>query len=254
MSYLMTKILPLLVYPLGLSILLLFGALLWHRRKIVAVGFTAAALVILWVAAMPRFSDWIISTLEAEWPPATAESAPQADAIVLLGGMTRGMVPGMGFPDLSGSADRLFHAAALYRAGKAPVLLLTGGNAEGYEAEAVSMQRMLKFLGIPPDAMLLETQSRNTRQNAVYSAAILNARHARRILLVTSACHMRRAKQAFERQGFAVFPAATDYQVVEAPHTLLGWLPSARSLSQTTRALKEYLGLLVAAVAPGLQN
>jgi uncharacterized SAM-binding protein YcdF (DUF218 family) len=252
MSYLMTKLLPLWVYPLGLSILLLLGALLGRRHRAVATGFTALAVLILWVAATPRFSGWIMSALEEEWPPASAQAAPRADVIVLLGGMTRGVVPGADLPDLSGSADRLFHAVALYRAGKAPLLLLTGGNAQGYESEAVSMQRMLLAMGIPGDAMVLEKRSRNTHQNAVYSAEILHALDAHRVLLVTSAYHMRRARFEFERQGFTVFPAATDYQLVEAPNTLLDWLPDAGSLQQTTRAMKEYLGWVVTSMMPGL--
>jgi uncharacterized SAM-binding protein YcdF (DUF218 family) len=251
MNYLMSKFLPLLVYPLGLSVLFLVGALLWRKRTVLATGLVATAAAILWIASMPRFSGWIMSTLESEWPAASAIQAPQADAIVLLGGMTRGVVPGADLPDLSGSADRLFHAAALYRAGKAPLLLLAGGNAEGYEPEAVSMRRILRVMGVPGHAMLLEVQSRNTRQNASYSAAILKSRHARKILLVTSAYHMRRAKLEFERQGILVFPAATDYQVVEAPPSLLDWLPSAGSLDQATRAMKEYLGLIVTTVWPG---
>ncbi|WP_456373527.1 YdcF family protein [Thiolapillus sp.] len=242
----MSKFLPLLIYPLGLSILLLLASLVWRKRGFLAPALVGTAVMILWLASMPRFSQWIMSTLEKQWPPVPVVEAPKADIIVVLGGMTRGVVPGAELPDVSGSADRLFHAVALYRAGKAPLLLLTGGNAEGYEPEAVSMQRILRAMGVPDNAMLLEKQSRNTRQNAFYSAAILRAHAARRILLVTSASHMQRAKFEFEKKGFAVFPAATDYQVVQAPVSFLDWFPSAGALNQTTRAIKEYLGLMVA--------
>ncbi len=254
MSYMMTKLLPLFVYPLGLAIVLLLLSRLfsWLGRREAASLLVICAVALLWLCSMPRFSDWAMSTLEKEWPSVPAARAPRADAIVLLGGMTRGLVPGTDLPDLSGSADRLFHAAELYRAGKAPMLLLTGGNAPGYEPEALSMKRVLLVMGIPEEAMLLEDHSRNTRQNARFSAAVLRDRQIHSILLVTSAYHMRRAKLEFERQGFEVLPAATDYQVVKAPRTPLDWLPAVGALNQTTRAMKEYLGLMVTVVAPGL--
>ncbi|WP_457676117.1 YdcF family protein [Thiolapillus sp.] len=250
MSYMMTKLLPLFLYPLGFSIVVLLLArwLAGRDKSWMASLLVGFVVVLLWVGSMPRFSDWLVSTLEHEWPPVSAGDAPPADAIVLLGGMIRGVVPGMNLPDLSGSVDRIFHAAALYREGKAPVLLLAGGNATGYRSEAESMRRMIQMLGVPDDVLLLENQSRNTRQNARYSADLLNARGVHDILLVTSAYHMRRAKREFERQGFRVFPAATDYQVVNRPVTLLDWMPEAGALQQTTRAIKEYLGLLVQAI------
>ncbi|BAO43696.1 YdcF family protein [Thiolapillus brandeum] len=246
MSYLMTKLLPLLVYPLGLSILLLLGALLWQRRKPLATLFVVTAVMLLWICSTPRFSDWLMATLEDDYPPTSASTAPEADAIVLLGGMIRGRVPGADLPDLSDSVDRLFHAAALYRAGKAPVLVLTGGNAEGYEPEAVAMGRVLETMGINREVMVLEDKSRNTHQNARNTAPILNSLQAHSILLVTSAYHMSRAMMEFRDKGVKVYAAATDYRVVDTPRTMLDWLPSSGALNQTTIAIKEYLGMLVA--------
>lgn len=247
MSYLLTKLLPLLVYPLGFAILLSSIALLllWRGRKTAAKGFLAAAIVLLWVCSTPKFANWIVGTLEQDFPPVPIASVPVADAIVLLGGMTNGIVPGTGMPDLSAEVDRLLHAAVLYKAGKAPVLLLTGGNARSYEPEAVSMKKLLLAMGIPEQAMVLEGLSRNTRQNAEYSARILSELGINKILLVTSAYHMGRASFEFERLGLEVLPAATDHQVVERPETLLDWLPQASALNGATKSIKEYLGRVV---------
>ncbi|WP_456380097.1 YdcF family protein [Thiolapillus sp.] len=247
---LITKLLPLFLYPLGLSIVLSLLALVlvWRGRKSSALATLGIAIVTLWICSTPRFSNWIAGTLERQFPPVSVALTPQADAIVLLGGMTRGLVPGTGVPDLSGNVDRLLHAAALYKAGKAPVLLLTGGNAAGFEPEALSMKKILLALGIPDKAMVLEEASRNTRQNAEYSAAILRAQAVNKILLVTSAYHMRRARIEFARFGFQIVPAATDYQLVEAPATLLDWLPDAAALTGSTRAIREYLGMLAGVV------
>ncbi|WP_456404498.1 YdcF family protein [Thiolapillus sp.] len=247
MLYLLSKLAPLVVYPLGFSILLLLIALLllWRDRVKAARVLVAVVVVLLWVCSTPRFSDWIAGALESEFPPVPVAAVPPADIVVLLGGMTHGIVPTTGRADLSGEVDRLLHAAALYKAGKAPLLLLTGGNAQGYEPEAVSMQKLLLDLGIPEQAMLLESLSRNTRQNAEYSAQILKQRGIERIILVTSAYHMGRARFEFLRLGLEVYPAATDYQVLESPQTLLDWLPQASALHGTTKAIKEYLGRAV---------
>ncbi len=246
-SFQLTKLLPLFLYPLGFSMALSLLALvsMWRGKRSSALTMLSIAVVTLWICSTPRFSNWIAGTLEQRFPPVSVVLTPKADAIVLLGGMTRGVVPGTGVPDLSGNVDRLLHAAALYKAGKAPILLLTGGNAPGFEPEAVSMKKILLALGIPDEAMVLEEASRNTWQNAEYSSAVLQARAIKKILLVTSAYHMRRASLEFARFGLQIVPAATDYQVVEAPVTLLDWLPGAAALTGSTRAIREYMGMFV---------
>ena len=62
---------------------------------------------------------------------------------------------------------------------------------------------------------------------------------------MTSAFHMRRAVPLFERQGFEVIPAPTDYQRVVGSRVLPGWLPSVYALAQTTIAFKEHIGFWV---------
>jgi uncharacterized SAM-binding protein YcdF (DUF218 family) len=107
------------------------------------------------------------------------------------------------------------------------------------------MKDVLSVMGVPPRAMVLENQSRNTNDNALYSAVLLNNRGVKRILLVTSAFHMRRAVPLFERQGFDVYPAPTDFQRLVGSTVLPGWLPSAENLSRTTLAIREHAGYWV---------
>lgn len=103
------------------------------------------------------------------------------------------------------------------------------------------MRRLLLDLGVPAEAILLEESSRNTRQNASESAALLKARGIRRILLVTSATHMDRALGHFREAGLEVTPAPADFQnmgIVDARR----WLPNADALAQSARSLKEWVG------------
>lgn len=100
------------------------------------------------------------------------------------------------------------------------------------------MQAVLASLGVPLAAMVLEERSRNTRENARFSAAVLLPQGRARVLLVTSALHMPRAVALFEAQGFAVLPAATDH-TGRSPPGALGWLPDAGALEGSGSALKE---------------
>ena len=107
------------------------------------------------------------------------------------------------------------------------------------------MKEILEVMGVPGRSMLLERSSRNTYDNALYTAVVLNNKNIKRILLVTSAFHMRRAVALFEKQGFDVVPAPTDYQRLVAPRVLPGWLPSVDDLARTTIAIKEMVGFWV---------
>ena len=129
-----------------------------------------------------------------------------------------------------------------FKAGKAPVIILSGGNAEGYQPESEAMAVIRDLLEIPSKAMILESESRNTYQNGQNTARILKQRDISHILLVTSAFHMHRAKAVFENLGITVIPAATDFQLVERFSSFLDWLPQSSALHTTTKAIKEYLG------------
>ena len=105
------------------------------------------------------------------------------------------------------------------------------------------MRQFAQDLGVHSRTMLLEERSRKTRQNAQFTAEILKAKGVRRILLVTSALHMRRAVSLFESQGLTVIPAATDHEA-RTHFTLIDWLPDASALDGSARAMKEIIGRL----------
>ena len=168
-----------------------------------------------------------------------------ADAIVILGGAVNVVDSSKGVMALSNGSNRLFHALKLFKVGKAPLLIASGGNRPGLISEAQVMARLLSELGVPRDAILVETGSRNTYQNAVNTQAILEAQGIDRVLLVTSAFHMRRAVAVFRALEIDVLPAPTDYEVVGMEHRILNWLPDAEALFRTTYSVKEYIGLVV---------
>jgi len=248
MEYL-EKILTALVLPpggpIGLAIVGLWLAWRdWRGGKTLIL----VALGALWLLATPAVSDLLRGSLEQRYPARALERIAPADAIVVLGGGINPAHANNPYPDLSSAADRYWHAFRLWRAGKASEILITGGalpwrDARASEAEAAA--RFLTSLGVPARRIILEPDSLNTRQNATLSAELLRGRGASRVLLVTSALHMHRARARFEATGLEIIPAATDHEIADPPPGLLRWLPDSAALDGSRRALKEYLGLVL---------
>ena len=236
------------ISPLGIALLL--GSLAWllgalgRRRLALALG--AVALLWLCAWATPMASHALRAHLEAAHPPLPLSAVPQAQAIVVLGGAMAPPEAGLPYPNLGSAADRLWHAARLYHAGKAPVVLLSGGSdlTISEHPEAVAMGRLLQDLGVPASALLVEGGSRTTEQNARYGATLLRQHGVQHVLLVTSALHMTRAQRHFEAQGLQVVPVATDHETSRTlpPSFWQRWLPNSGSLDGSARALKEWMG------------
>lgn len=249
MSLFLSKLLSLFIHPLTLGMLIaLVGMGLAYRRCRLGVPMAAAGLLVIAGPATPLMADWVQGTLEGRYPPRRAAAVPSADAIVVLGGAVSAPKPPRVYPDLGGAADRVWHAARLYKAGRAPRIIASGGTlpwANQAFREAPAMASLLVSWGVPRDAIVNESNSANTYQNASNTAEVVRARGLDRVLLVTSALHMRRALATFRGAGVSAIPAATDYQVVDAPMTVLDLIPSAGALARSTAAIREYVGYIV---------
>ena len=244
------KILTQLAYPFNLSLaLLLVAAILLWRRQQLGLPVLGFALVWLWFWAMPMISHTLWLSLEKPFSDEPVETLQQADAIVVLGGGIRpAMPPRFAYPDLYSYADRIWHAARIYRSGKAPRVIVSGGNLPWLgerQTEAEAMRSVLIELGVASEAIVLERDSRSTRENAAYTARLLSELGIERVLLVTSAFHMQRALASFRAVGIDAIPAPTDFQAVPEDQHLLRWLPDIGALLASSIAIKEYLGLWV---------
>jgi uncharacterized SAM-binding protein YcdF (DUF218 family) len=235
-----------LISPLGTALFLGVMSLLLIRFKKIRFASVVLTLSLLWlfVFSMPVVSNALRASVEAQFPPIQMGAlSKKAQAIVVLGGGTQSAEVSGQMPDLNSGADRMWHAARLYHAGLAPILVLSGGgNLDvSLNSEAEDMRTFLSDLGVPTDAMVLEGLSRNSRQNAQFTADILRPQGINQIILVTSALHMRRAVASFENQGFTVIPAATDYEA-RTRFDWTGFLPDASALNGSARAIKEIVG------------
>ncbi|HEY9612981.1 YdcF family protein [Allocoleopsis sp.] len=204
-------------------------------------------------------NSWVANGLvqSLEWQQLPPKTVPTADAIVILGGATKSAFPPRPGVDLSEQGDRVLYGAQLYREGKAPLVIASGGRIEwrgGGPSESADMAQILKTVGVPSSAILQDPTSLNTHQNAVNVKKIIQERGIRRILLVTSAMHMPRSLRIFQRQGIDAIPAPTDFlvsqQELEEPNSsaqaiMLSLIPDTERIDRTTRALKEYIGMAV---------
>lgn len=253
----LSKLLPLLIYPLGLScgLMLVALVLLWRRRTRWAMGAIATALMVLLIGS----NAWVATRLaqSLEWQNLPPQPVPKAEAIVVLGGSTRSPIYPRPWVDLNEAGDRILHGIRLYKAKKAPLLVFSGGRVAwrgGGNPESADMAAIATAWGVPASAIAQDPTSLNTYQNAVNVKALLAERDLNHILLVTSAMHMPRALAIFRHQGMNAIAAPTDFlvsaQSVEEisgsrQGVMLSLLPDASNLFQISRAIKEYLGLLV---------
>ncbi|WP_299024731.1 YdcF family protein [uncultured Thermanaerothrix sp.] len=252
----LSKFLPLLVYPLGLACVLLILALIRssaRSKQLLVLG----AFLLLWLGG----NRWVAYSLarSLEWRYLPPDEIPQAEAIVVLGGGTEAPSYPRLFVEVNGAGDRVLFAARLYKQGKAPHILLSGGYiswlSQRGSTPAEEMADLMRLIGIPEEALWLQPRSQNTYEDALYSSEMLRERGIRNIILVTSAQHMPRSVALFEHQGFKVIPAPTDYTVTESnwqdlwrpnlARQLINLLPTADHLGLTTSSLKEYLGILI---------
>jgi len=251
--YLLNKIVGGCLNPLviGMGLVLLGGICAGLKRWRMGLGCGAGALAWLWLWSTPLMYQWIGCALENEWSVVRAEEAPKADAIVLLGGGIGSNTNVYPYAEMWNGADRVWHAARLYKAGKAPIVIPTGCN------ERESTVPLLRDFGVPESAILVEDAARNTEENARFVERMLATKSTKnikdgsgdkkRVLLVTSAWHMRRSVLMYRKYApsLEIIPAATDYEatvITGRPFEFKDIWPDASILSANSYIFKEYIG------------
>ena len=258
MIFYFSKLLPQLLYPLGLGLLLQLIAISGRKRRW-ALPLSITGWLVIALPAMPVVSDALLRQLEDQAAALTPKSIPKADAVLVLGGGIRpAPTKGLGV-EVNEAGDRLLCGVRLWKQGKAPVLITSGARVsfkpnDPIAPEAVLSQQLAQELGVPASAVLLNDQARTTAEEAQRINQLAAERGWKQLILVTSAFHMPRALASFRRQSdLKVIPVACDYRLDPQHHNqAFSWselmmkvMPNSDSLKQTTQVLKEHLGLLV---------
>lgn len=240
-----------LTYPPTLTLLLLGVAVMLLLLRRARMGVAVAVLGVAWsgLLSIPTVSDWVRDRIERQNPPVDEATLPAGDAIVVLGGaMHFYWIEREHVTPYELENSRLAAGARAWLARRAPVIVLSGGGDNGgnpESSEARLMANAIQRLGVPADALMLEPESHNTRDNARYTAALARKHGFGRILLVTSQLHMPRALIEFRKAGVDVVPVP----VPERAHRntwVQRWVPSRRALWRSGRAIKECAAIIMA--------
>lgn len=189
-------------------------AALWRGRRwgrwpaLAGIGFLAA------IAVLP-LNEWVQRPLEKRFPRPVTEPA-HIDGIVVLGGaVEQRLTEAHGLPALNGAAERMTEAVALARRHPEARLVFTGGSASlspGRLSEADVARQLWLDLGVPAGRITIETESRNTHENAVNTLHLVRQRPGETWLLVTSASHMPRSMGVFRKAGWQITPWPVNYR------------------------------------------
>lgn len=243
---------PLVMPPAAPLLLMVAGLLLLRRKPKIGRSVTVVGLLLAWLLATGLAADLICGRLEASQrplAPAALQAARQGPnpprAIVILGG---GAVRDGNFTPArerlhARTLERVMAGARLARASGLPILV-SGGRPEWLvHSEAELMRRVLvDELGL--SVRWVEDRSRDTAENARFSAAMLRAQGIDSIVLVTHAYHMPRSQAVFESTGLEVLGSPHDWKGGGPDFTdVREWMPSAASAETVWLALHETLGL-----------
>jgi uncharacterized SAM-binding protein YcdF (DUF218 family) len=242
-----SKIFWMFASPIDLLLAAAFLGLLFsggrHRRAGRLI--TGAALLILIALATTPIGLLLMAQLEDRFPQPPADMSPP-HGVIILGGAINDWVSGARGQTVFDDGERVVEAAILARRHPEARIVFTGGSGSltgAASTEALEARKLLTDLGIDPARITLESRSRNTDENARFTAALVQPEPSQRWLLVTSAFHMPRGMGLFEKAGFDVTAYPVAYRTL-GPGNGQAWDPDpARNLRTFEIVMREWIGL-----------
>ena len=247
MFFVLSKILQYFLMPIIWVVILLLLAIFLKSPKWKRISLSAALGLLLFFSN-PFISNEAWRAWEVEAVP--VNTIDNYDVAVILTGVTsyREDVPDR--IHTSKGSDRFLHPLQLYRMGKINKFLITGGSGHILKRripEADQIEKILLLAGVPEEDILTESNSRNTRENATNTAAFLQKHpEFKKILLVTSAFHMRRSEGCFNKVGINAESFTTDFYGYERRYTPDETLiPSASAFNTWHLLIHEITGFII---------
>ncbi|MFD2161971.1 YdcF family protein [Paradesertivirga mongoliensis] len=241
MFFILSKLLLIFILPATWIFIALLGALVFRKqsqkRRCLITSFS-----LLLIFTNP----FLLNQFARYWDIEQNTDNNRYSCAIVLGGFVSEDERAEGY--FNGSADRFIQALKLAISQKASTLLFTGGNGSlkpsGFR-EAKWLSAEIKSYNVPDSAVLLESRSRNTSENAAFSKKIIEQRNlAPPYLLVTSAFHMRRSLLTFRKAGLEVVPYSCNYIAGRERVSPSSFTPDARILSTWNFYIKEVLGYI----------
>lgn len=248
MFFYLSKLLAFIISPMVWAIGLLsysFFTKVEGRAKKLQIS----ALVVLYLCG----NSFLVDELYRAWEPTTEDytmEKSEYEAAIVLGGIgdidLRLKKINFGY-----SADRLFQVLPLYHQGFVKRIVFAGGSGSiefPEKKEGIYVKKYLKSINIPDTAMIIESESKNTYENAIYTAKILDSLNIKgKFLLVTSAFHMRRSMAIFNKAGFkSITPFITNRHSGNRRYTPDHiFIPNAGAILSLQVMIHEWVGFLI---------
>ncbi len=245
MFFILSKVLAPLLQPLTYIVLFTLLALLFHRRPRASKTCLLLALLCAFVFSTPFLPNALTRALEYRYMP--PDPLPHADAVIVLSGM---VVLELSTPEkieFGESVERILEGIRLVKQGVADTLILSGGSGsliDQTKSEARMLRQFAIDFGVPAERILVESASRNTRENAVESAKLMRQHDISSVILITNASHLPRAMGCFRKIGIEPIPYGVDFHSdLNNRLSLDDFIPDVGNLRGLTWVLHEYFGL-----------
>ncbi len=244
MFFILSKVLLYFIFPLTWVMVLAICSIVVKntRRK---KNLRIAAVVIFYLFS----NNFLLNLFARAWdaPPVTLPVGSHYSCAIVLGGFTSADKNEQGY--FNTAADRFIQGVKLYKQGIVSHVLITGGNGNiipGAYHEGAWAGQQLAAMGLPPEAILVENNSRNTLENGAFTRQLLLDTHlAPPYILVTSAFHMRRSLMVFHREDLQVIPYPCNYTAGRYQLSVFDLIPGSEALNTWPYYIKEVIGYAV---------
>ena len=243
MLFYLQKLFDSLITPPGLIIIILFICILFIWKKREKLKFLTILLIIttifLYLLSTNLGSNLFVIPIENKFPP---NDTYIGDAIVILSGGSFNTPAG----DQIGPTSllRTNKGFQVYKETGKPIIV-TGGNVLGKSEKTLAeiMKETLISWGVPSEQIILENNAKTTEENAEFSYEICNKNGWMNIDLVTSALHMKRSYDTFDKYDFKIInPIPSNYYAEYGRISFVDFLPSSSSLQANSSAIHEFIG------------
>ena len=234
-----------------IAVVLAAGFILAVRRKRSALPVLFCGIALYLIAGFSPLANWLLIPLESRAEIGSADPIDGVAGIIVLGGAANGArESGDRRVILNDAADRMIEALRLALQHPDVQVIFSGGSGEFFpigsrEPEAELARRFFEGFKIAPPRLRLEDRSRNTLENAVFTAELVKPQRDQRWVLVTSASHMPRAKALFEAQGFHIIPRPGDFRTFGPQDRWQVFGRPSDGLRRLDVAAKEWVGLWI---------
>jgi uncharacterized SAM-binding protein YcdF (DUF218 family) len=250
--YFLSKTLGNLCQPVGFIWLVLIICLIraLNKREKQLSLFIGSLTLLITVVGSTKIPAFLLSTLEKPYAVKDLNRLPECDAVVLLGGTHNFSSFGVNSIEVNQAFDRVITAVELVRLNKGKALVIGGGeysagNQIGLNGQLVA-DWLVNWKLIDAPIHVLEYSS-NTKDESMHTMHLAKKKHWKKIILVTSAWHMRRSEALFSRTELEIFPVGADFEGIssmESDYNIENIIPTHKGFKIIGSYLHEQVGWL----------